>query len=59
VGAPVSANFFAAFDVRPALGRSVLAEEDRPGAPLAVVLSYGLWRRRFGGDWASSAAASS
>jgi predicted permease len=35
--------------MRPILGRPYTAEEDRPGAPPVVVLSEGLWRRRFGG----------
>jgi putative ABC transport system permease protein len=48
VGSHVSANFFDVFGERPALGRSFLAEEDRPGAAHAVVLSDALWRRRFG-----------
>jgi len=50
VGSPVSAEFFAAMGEEPALGRGFLAAEDRPGAPPAVVLSDGLWHRRFGGD---------
>jgi predicted permease len=50
VGSHVSANFFDVFGERPALGRSFLAEEDRPGAAHAVVLSDALWRRRFGAD---------
>jgi len=50
VGANVSANFFDVFGERPSLGRSFLAEEDRPGAAHAVVLSDALWRRRFGAD---------
>jgi putative ABC transport system permease protein len=50
VGAHVSASFFDVFGERPSLGRSFLAEEDRPGAAHAVVLSDALWRRRFGAD---------
>ncbi len=33
--------------VRPALGRLFRADEDRPGGPPVVILSDGLWRRRF------------
>ena len=35
---------------QPALGRGFLPDEDRPGADGVVVLSDGLWRRRFGAD---------
>jgi len=46
----VSADFLPVLGVNPALGRSFLPEEDRRGAGGAVVLTYGLWKRRFGGD---------
>jgi predicted permease len=36
--------------VQPRVGRAFAAEEDLPGRPLAVLLSDGLWRRRFGAD---------
>jgi predicted permease len=36
--------------VRPALGRLFTREDDAPGSPLRVILSYGYWRRGFGGD---------
>jgi len=36
--------------VRLILGRFSTADEDKPGAPRTVVLTYGLWQRRFGGD---------
>jgi len=46
----VGADFFTLLGVQPALGRGFLPEEDRPGADGVVVLSDGLWRRRFGAD---------
>lgn len=36
--------------VKPLLGNTYGAEDDKPGAPQVVVLSYGVWRRNFGGD---------
>ena len=45
-----SANMFDVLGVRPAIGRTFLPEEDRPGAPGVVVLSHALWLRRFAGD---------
>jgi putative ABC transport system permease protein len=46
----VTWDFFPMLGVRPALGRSFLAEEDRPGGPPVVVLSHSLWQRRFHSD---------
>jgi putative ABC transport system permease protein len=50
--ARVSDGFFSILNVPPAVGRTFVPEEDRRhGAPRrAVVLSHGLWTRRFGGD---------
>lgn len=49
-GLRVSANLFALLGVDAALGRSLVPEDDRPGAPRVVVLTDGLWQRRFGAD---------
>jgi putative ABC transport system permease protein len=48
--AQVSAEFFPLLGARPTLGRFFGATDDRPGAPPTAVLSYGQWKRRFGGD---------
>jgi len=50
VGSRVSQQFFSVFGVRPQLGRDFRGEEDRPGGAKVVILSDGLWRRRFGAD---------
>lgn len=47
-GIHVSAEYFPVFDLSPALGRFFSPEEDRPGGPHLVVVSFGLWSRRFG-----------
>jgi putative ABC transport system permease protein len=49
IGRRVTANFFDVLGVRPAIGRMFTAEEDRANASL-VLLSYGLWQRRYAGD---------
>jgi putative ABC transport system permease protein len=49
-GVRVSADFFQVYGISPALGRGFTAEEDRPGGPRVVVVSDGLWKRRFGAD---------
>jgi predicted permease len=49
-GAECSWNLFATLGVEPALGRKFTAEDDQPSATATVVLSWGLWKRRFGGE---------
>jgi putative ABC transport system permease protein len=45
----VSANLFRVLGASPLRGRTFTEDEDRRGANL-IVLSYGLWQRRFGGQ---------
>ncbi len=49
-GAAVSAGFFHVLRMEPVLGQAFRPEEERPGGARLVVLSDGLWRRRFGAD---------
>jgi putative ABC transport system permease protein len=49
-GVRVTADFFNVLGIAPLLGRGFLAEEETLGKDHEVVLSYGLWQRRFGGD---------
>jgi putative ABC transport system permease protein len=39
-----------ALDVQPLLGRWFSQADDTPGTPETVILTYGYWQRRFGGD---------
>ncbi len=48
-GRRVSANLFDLLSVPPQLGRGFQAQDDKPGAHV-VLLSDGLWQRRFGGN---------
>jgi predicted permease len=49
-GQSVSGNFFPTLDVPMTLGRAILPEDDTAARNHVVVLSSGLWRRRFGAD---------
>jgi putative ABC transport system permease protein len=49
-GTEAMADLFPALGVRPALGRVFTREEDVEGGPNVIVISDGLWRRRFGSD---------
>jgi predicted permease len=45
----VTAGFFNTLGVTPFRGRTFTADEGKPNGPLAVILSYGLWQRQYGG----------
>jgi predicted permease len=49
-GVPVSENFFQLLGIQPQLGRLFTAEECKWHGPKAVLLSHGLWIRRFDSD---------
>jgi len=49
-GAAISQGLLEILRIAPILGRTFTAEEDRPNQEMVVLLSYGLWQRRFGGD---------
>ncbi len=49
-GMKCAADMFPLLGVQPLLGRVFNEQEDNAGAPAVVVLGYGLWRDRFGGD---------
>jgi putative ABC transport system permease protein len=50
IGVGVSQNFLGFLGVRPSLGRTFTSDECKDGAPLAIILTHGLWQRRFGSD---------
>jgi predicted permease len=50
LGEVVTGNYFQVLGVGTALGRTLLPEDDRPGAPRATVISHRLWQRDYGGD---------
>ncbi|HEX8137725.1 MAG TPA: ABC transporter permease [Pyrinomonadaceae bacterium] len=48
--AVVTTNMFQTLGVEPALGRAFLPEEENVKSPRVVIISHGLWQRRFGAD---------
>src|SRR2546423_8022738 len=49
-GYVVTTNLLDTMKVQPLLGRGFIPEEGQPGKDQVVILSYGLWQRRFAGD---------
>jgi putative ABC transport system permease protein len=49
-GAYITSNLFQVLKISPSLGRLFTAEEEQFGRHHVVLLSYGLWQRRFAGD---------
>ena len=50
IGARVTFNYFDVLGQPPLHGRAFLPQEDTPVTNNVVILSYGLWQRRFGGE---------
>jgi predicted permease len=49
-GIHVSRDYFALFGAQVVLGRTFNQQEDSPNGGKVVVISYGLWQRKFGGS---------
>jgi predicted permease len=49
-GQVVSGNYYAGLGMRALLGRTIMDDDDRAGAPPVAMLSHRYWRQRFGGD---------
>src|SRR5271169_1116358 len=50
LGCRVSASFFDVLGRGPVFGRGFVQKEEQPGFEQVVILGYGLWQRRFGGE---------
>lgn len=49
-GATVTAEYLSTLGVKPAIGRLLRADEDQPGGPAVMLISYELWQRLFAGN---------
>ena len=49
-GQLVSGNYFSGLGLPAIVGRTITDNDDKPGAPPVAVISYGYWKRSFGGD---------
>src|SRR5690349_1389932 len=50
LGADVTANTFRFLGVKPILGRTIIPEDGKPGAPPVFMMDYRLWKQQFNGD---------
>ncbi len=50
LGQFISGNYFTGLGVQPLIGRPILAEDDAPGRPIVVALTYRYWEKRFAFD---------
>ena len=48
-GASIMADYLSTLGVKPVLGRSFTAEEDRPGGAAVGLISHSFWQKHFGG----------
>jgi predicted permease len=49
-GLRLSANAFQVLGAKPTVGRLLVPDDDRAGAPRVIVIGSGLWQRTFGGS---------
>lgn len=49
-GEMVTGNYFQVFGLRPYAGRLIVPSDDKPGAPMGVVMSYQTWQRDYAED---------
>src|SRR5881227_120939 len=49
-GAKVMADYLTTLGIKPVLGRTFSADEDRPGGPPVALISYAFWQNHFAGS---------